>query len=100
MRSLRNSGSSGTLRENEVLRVLGVGEKVEVWCKFESVTGVVEHLCVQGDFFVGFEVRRSGGNENVDTGFLLLSVRRFVGGRGVVEESLVVLRGEVSHSLV
>ena len=86
--------------EARYLRVLGVGENVEVWCKLESVTGVVEHLGVQRDLFVGFEVRGNGGDENVDTGFLLLSVRFFVGRRGLTEESLAVIRREVSHSLV
>ena len=79
--------------------VLGIGEKVEVWCKLESVSGVVENLGVNGDVFVGFEVRRSGRNENVDTGFLLLSVRRFVGRRGLAEKPLAIVLREFSHSM-
>ena len=80
--------------------VLGIGEKVEVWCELESVTGIVENLGVKGDFYVGFEVRRSGGNENVDAGFLLLSVRRFVDRRGLAEEPSAVIRREFPHLLV
>ena len=41
------------LRERGYLFVLGVGEKVEVWCKLESVTGVMEYIGVQGNFLVG-----------------------------------------------
>ena len=98
-----HSGAPGHCVRREktsYLRVLGVGEKVEVWCELESVTGIMENFGVKGDFFVGFEVRRTGGDENVDTGFLLLSVRRFVGRRGLTEEPLAVIRREFSHSLV
>ena len=80
--------------------ILGTSEKVEVGCKLESVAGVMEDFEVKGDFFVGVEARGVGWGKDIDTGFLLLSVRRFVGGRGLVEESLAVFRGEVSHSLV
>ena len=50
--------------------VLGVGEKIEVWCELESVTGVMEYLGVQWHFFIGLKVLGSGRDENVDTGFL------------------------------
>ena len=66
----------------------------------ESVTGIVENLGVKWDFYVGFEVRRNGRNENVDTGFLLFSVCRFVGRRGLAEEPLAVVRRDFSPSLV
>ena len=56
------------------MRVLGVSKKVEVWCELESVADIMENFGVKGDFFVGFEVRESGRNKNVDTGFLLFSV--------------------------
>ena len=59
----------------------------------------MEKFVVKWDFLVGFEVRGSGMNENVDT-FLLFSVRSFVGGRGLAEKPLAVFRGEFSHSLI
>ena len=58
--------------------VLGAGEKVEVGCELESVTSVVEYLGVQRDFLVGFEVRRLRRGKDIDSRFLLLSVRGFV----------------------
>ena len=67
--------------------VLGVGEKVEVWCKLESLTCVMEYFGVQRNFFV-------------DARLLLLSMRGFVGGRSLLEESLAVFRGEFPHTLV
>ena len=75
--------------------ILGTSEKVEVGCKLESVAGVMEDFVVKGDFFVGVEVRGIGWGEDIDTGFLLFSVRRFIGGRGLVEESLAVFRCKV-----
>ena len=86
--------------ETGYLGVLGASEKVEVWCKLESVAGVMKDFGVKRHFFVGVEVRRVGWGKDSDTGFLLLSLRCFVGGRGLVEESLAFFRGEVSHSLV
>ena len=82
------------------MRVLGIGEKFEVWYEIESVTDIMENFGVKVDFFVGFEVRGSGMNENVDTGFLLFSVHSFVGGRGLAEKPLAIFRREFSHSLV
>ena len=73
---------------------------VEVWCKLESVTGVMENFGIEGDFFVGIEVWGSIRNENVDASLLLFSMRGFVGGRGLAEESLAVFRGEFPLSLV
>ena len=72
----------------------------EVWCELESVSGVMKDFGVKRHFFVGVEVRRVGWGEDIDTCFLLLSVRRFVGGRGLVDESLEVFRGEFPHTLV
>ena len=66
----------------------------------DSVTGVIEYLWVQRNFLVGFKVRGSSGNEDVHAGFLLFSVRGFVGRRGLTEKPLAVFRCEVSHSLV
>ena len=80
--------------------VLGVGENVEVWCRLESVTGVMEYIGVQRDLFVGFEVRGISRDKYVNAGLLLFSVRGFVGGRSLVEESLAVFRGECPHTLV
>ena len=80
--------------------ILGTSEKVEVWCKLESVTGVMEYLGVQRNFFVGFEMRGIGRDKDVDAGLLLFSVRGFVGGRGLAEEPLAVFRGEFTHTLV
>ena len=68
--------------------------------KLESFAGVIEDYGVKGDFFVGVKVRGVGWGKDIDTGFLLLSVRRFIGGRGLVEESLAVFQRKVSHSLV
>ena len=73
---------------------------MEVWCKLESVTGVMKDLGVQRDFLVGFEVRGSSMNENVDTGFLLFSVSRFVGRRCLAEKPLALFRRKFLHSLV
>ena len=36
--------------ETSYLRILGISEKVEVWCELESVAGVMEDFVVQGDF--------------------------------------------------
>ena len=66
--------------------VLGVGEKVEVWCELESVTGIIENFVVKGDFLVGLKVRGVRGDEDVDPSFLLLAVRGLVGSRGLSEE--------------
>ena len=82
------------------MSILGASKKVEVGCKLESVAGIVEYVGVQRNFLVGFEVRGLGGSKDVDTSFLLLSVRGFLGGRGLVEESLADFRCKVSHSLV
>ena len=80
--------------------VLRTCEKVEVWCKLESVAGVKEDFGVKGNFFVGVKLWRVGWGEDIDTSFLLFLVRRFIGGRGLVEESLAVFRCKVSNSLV
>ena len=82
------------------MSVLGAGEKVEVWCELESVTGVMEYSGVQGNFLVGFEVWEIHRGKDVDTGFLLLAVRRFVCRGGLTEELLTVFHCEVSHFLV
>ena len=60
----------------------------------------MEYLGVNGNFLVGFEVRGIGRDKDVDTGFLLFSVRCSVGGRGLAEEPLAVFHGEFPHSLV
>ena len=60
----------------------------------------MEYFGVKGYFLVGFEVRGSGWNKDIDAGFPLFSVHGFVGGRGLAEEPLAVFRGEFSHSLV
>ena len=60
----------------------------------------MEDFGVKGDFFVGVEVRGVGCGEDINTGLLLLSVRHFIGGRGLMEESLAVFWHKVSHSLV
>ena len=60
----------------------------------------MEYIGVKRNFFVGFEVWGVPWDKNVDTGFLLLPVRLFVGRRGLTEKPLSVFRGEVSHSLV
>ena len=60
----------------------------------------MENFGGKWDFFVDFEVRGSGRNENVDTGFVLLSVRSFVDGRGLTEKPLAIFLREFSHSLV
>ena len=65
--------------------VLGVGEKVEVWCELESVASAMENFGVKGNFLVGFEVRGISGDEDVDASLLLFSVRCFVSGRGLAE---------------
>ena len=80
--------------------VLGVGEKVDVWCELESVTGVMEYFRVQGNFLDGFEMWGIRRGEDVDTGIPLLAVRRFVGRGGLTEEPLTVFHCEVSHSQV
>ena len=80
--------------------ILVTSEKVEVWCELESVAGVMEYLGVQRNFFVGFEVRGISRDKDVDASLLLFSVRGFVGGRSLVEESLAVFRGEFPHALV
>ena len=59
--------------------VLGAGEEVEIGCELESVTGVMEYLGVQRNFFVSFEVRGLGRGKDIDARFLLLPVRGFVG---------------------
>ena len=66
----------------------------------ESVTGVMEDLGVQWDFLVCLEMWGSGKDENVDAGFLLVTVSGFVGCRGLTEEELTVFCGELSQSLI
>ena len=53
-----------------------------------------------GDFFVGLEVRGSGRDKDVDTGFLLFSVPSFVSGLGLADKPLAVFREEFSHSVI
>ena len=60
----------------------------------------MEYLGVQRNLFVGFEWRGISRDKDVDARLLLFSVRGFVGGRSLVEESLEVFRGEFPHTLV
>ena len=60
----------------------------------------MEDLGVQWDFLVCPEMWRSGGDENVNAGFLLFPVRGLVGFRGLSEEELAVFCGEFSQSLI
>ena len=52
----------------------------------KSVAGILKNFGVEVDFFVGLEVRGGSWDKDIDTGFLLFSVRGFVGGRGLAEE--------------
>ena len=65
--------------------VLGAGEKVEIRGELESKASVVEYLGVQRDFLVSFEVRGLRRGKDVDSRFLLLSVRGFLGCRCLLE---------------
>ena len=76
--------------EASYLRIFGVSEKIEFWCELKSVTCLMEDLGVQWDFLVCLEMFGSGGDDNVDAGFLLFAVSGFVGRRGLTEKELTV----------
>ena len=73
---------------------------VEIRGKLESVTRIVKDFGIEWDFLVGFKMRRSGRDEDIDAGFLLFQVSGFVRCRGLLEKEFEVFCCEVSQSLV